>query len=565
MNAGVWSLIIIGLVVLSVAVSGFLAVYSWSRISHPVSKYYGLLMTADSLWAAGYLCMILGGGGYLTEAGLIIKGFFSAVAGVAWLLFVSEYTGDSEWIPSWVWWVLTAESVAFGLLVAINPEGLVISEIAVDQFGLFAFPTESAGLITELQLLFSVGLVVSSLVLLGRFFAETESVYRYQALIILVIGTIVATSSVLFVSESRIVRFVDPTPILFNLQALGVGWALYRYDFLKLAPVVVGRFFREMNDPVLILSPTFVVVDYNAAAERLVEELEAGVPIAEFDDEGFRRMLQTVVDSSESGIEFTKLRTDGGHQQTYDIEETNVTDQFGITQGYVVVLRDITDRKRRERRLRKQNERLEEFGSIVSHDLRNPLSTAVGWTELTDRRLADEDPEIEAARDGLEQLVEAHDRMEELIEVLLTMAREGQTVTEPEPVDIGTCAAEAWATANTGDLELVIETERTVEADPARLRQAFENLFRNANDHGEASTVSVRARPDGFAIEDDGAGLAAVDTESLFQFGYSTDDDGTGIGLAVVKRIIEAHGWEITTGDSEAGGARFEVTTVQTP
>ena len=80
-----------------------------------------------------------------------MTGLFSAVGGVGWLRFVSEYAGDSGWIPTWVWWVLTAGSVAFGLLVAINPGGLVISEIAVDQFGLFAFPTESAGLITEMH------------------------------------------------------------------------------------------------------------------------------------------------------------------------------------------------------------------------------------------------------------------------------------------------------------------------------------------------------------------------------------------------------------------------------
>ena len=149
--------------------------------------------------------------------------------------------------------------------------------------------------------------------------------------------------------------------------------------------------------------------------------------------------------------------------------------------------------------------------------------------------------------------------MDELIEVLLTMAREGQTVDDPEAVDIEAVATDAWATADTGELELGVEADRTVEADPARLRQALENLFRNANDHGAASTVYVTETATGFAVEDDGEGIPDGDEASLFEFGYTTDEEGTGIGLAVVKRIVEAHGWRIGVSDSDHGGARFEI------
>jgi len=558
MDGAVISLVIVSLVVLAVVVSGLLAVYSWGRISHPVSESYGLLMAADSLWAGGYLLMIVGGGGLLTDVGLVTKGLFSSFAGVAWLLFVSEYTGDSEWIPTWFWWVMSVEAGVFGLLVALNPESLVISEVTVEQFGLFTFAIESAGVITGIQLLISAGMVFVSLGFLGRFFLETQSVYRYQALIIFVIGAIVVTSSILFVGEYRIHPLVDPTPILFNIQAVGVGWALYRYDFLKLAPVVVTRFYQNMSDPVVIINAELVVADYNSAAERLVDGLDEQLPISEIDDEEFSETLRSTVDSGRSGGEFTKLRADGGQRRTYDIEDTHVTDQFDITQGYVVVLRDITDRKRRERRLRKQNERLEEFGSIVSHDLRNPLSTAAGWTEIIDRELAADEPDLETIQDGVERVVESHERMDELIEVLLTMARQGQTVNETETVDIEAVATEAWSTADTGEMELVVEADRTVEADSTRLRQALENLFRNANDHGAASTVYVTETPTGFAVEDDGDGIPD-DEASLFDFGYTTDEEGTGIGLAVVKRIVEAHGWRIGVTDSNHGGARFEI------
>lgn len=555
------SLVIVSLVVLAVVASGLLAVYSWTRIDHPVSESYGLLMAADSVWAGGYLLMIIGSGGLLTEFGLFVKALFSVLAGVAWLLFVSEYTGDSELIPTWVWWLLTAEAVLFGLLVGLNPGGLVIDEIVVGEFGLFTFAVESAGIVVVGQLLISTVMIGVSFFFLGRFILQTQTVFRYQALIIFGIGVIVYISVVLFISGVQILPLVDTTPILFNIQAIGVGWALYRYDFLKLSPVVIRQFFREMNDPVLIMDANFIVADYNASADELVEGLRPQVPVSEIDDNNFSQVLEESIRTGDAD-EFTTLVTDGGSRQTYDIEQTQVTDQFDVTRGYVVVLRDISDRKRRERRLRNQNERLAEFADIVSHDLRNPLSTAAGWTELLDRQLDKSEPDPERLQEAVDQMSASHERMDELIEVLLTMAREGQTVDDPEAVSLTAVATEAWSTADTGSLELVVGADRTIEADPARLKSVFENLFRNANDHAGATTVSVSGIEDGFVIEDDGQGIGGDDHESLFEFGYSTDEEGTGIGLAVVKRICEAHGWEITAAASSDGGTRFEITGV---
>ena len=89
MDDVVVSVVIVFLVFLAVVVSGLLAVYSWGRIDHPVSESYGLLMTADSLWAGSYLLMILGGGSLLTDVALVAKALFSSRAGVA---------------ASWSWW-----------------------------------------------------------------------------------------------------------------------------------------------------------------------------------------------------------------------------------------------------------------------------------------------------------------------------------------------------------------------------------------------------------------------------------------------------------------------------
>ena len=558
----VLSLVVIGLMFLATIASALFAAYSFGWIEHPLSESYGILVAVDSFWAGGSFLMLVAGGTLLAEIGLFIKALFSAVAAFAWLRFVSEYTGDSEWLPGWLWWLGAAESIVWSVLVVSNPGGLILEGIEIGQFGVVTAAVETPGLGAAVQLLIGASLVGLSLFLLGRFFLQTQGIYRYQALIIFAIGAIVLVSTTLFISDYQPHPLIDPTPILFNLQAVGVGWALYRYDFLRVAPVIVTRFFREMDDPVLLINGDRVVADYNAAADALVDDLRTQVSIDAIEDPAFSEMLTAAVTDGGTATEF--IADTDSRRRIYDIEVTRVTDQFDTTQGYMIVLRDITDRKQRERQLEEQNERLEEFADVVSHDLRNPLSTAEGWVAAVTDALDGEEPDVDTAQMGLEHIAHSHDRMDELIDVLLTMARQGQTVADPEPVSLETCATKAWATAETGEMTLRVDTDRTVPADPARLRQAFENLFRNANDHSEAATVVVTTTPEGFAVEDDGIGIDPDDREDLFAFGYSTNEEGTGIGLAVVKRIIEAHGWRITVGESDDGGACFEVTGVST-
>lgn len=91
----------------------------------------------------------------------------------------------------------------------------------------------------------------------------------------------------------------------------------------------------------------------------------------------------------------------------------------------------------------------------------------------------------------------------------------------------------------------------------------FENLFRNAIEHG-GSDVVVRVGAigsSGFYVEDSGVGLPDTDVGDLFEMGFSTAEQGTGYGLAIVKAIIDAHGWTIHTTDGATGGAHFEIAT----
>ncbi|MFB6302873.1 MAG: sensor histidine kinase [Haloferacaceae archaeon] len=129
------------------------------------------------------------------------------------------------------------------------------------------------------------------------------------------------------------------------------------------------------------------------------------------------------------------------------------------------------------------------------------------------------------------------DRMETLIDDLLALAREGDEISEREPGAVADLAEECLAVVATGNGTLRVETDRVVTGDPERLRQLFENLFRNAVEHGSTSartqsggavTVTGGAHPDGLYVADDGPGIPDADRERVFDARYSTDDGGTG-------------------------------------
>jgi signal transduction histidine kinase len=223
--------------------------------------------------------------------------------------------------------------------------------------------------------------------------------------------------------------------------------------------------------------------------------------------------------------------------------------------GQLVHLHDETDRERQSDRLERENEQLDRFASVISHDLRNPLDVALGRTNVLKERM--EDPDVV---DQLEHISDAHDRMQRIITDVLSLAREGEEIDAREPVELAALARDAWSTVATEDATLTVEVDRTVPADRDRLAQVFENLFRNAVQHaGPGVAVTVGSIPGGFYVEDDGPGIPSEDRERVLEPGYTGSGSGTGLGLAIVEQVVDAHGWDLTVTGSDDGGARFEV------
>lgn len=321
------------------------------------------------------------------------------------------------------------------------------------------------------------------------------------------------------------------------------------------------EFFRSLvensSDAIVTIDADSTILYANESIERVLgyepneligQPLTAMMP-DRFDEKhlaAMGRYLETGDRTIEwNGIELPAEHADG-HEVPLSITfEEHIYDGGRVFSG---IMRDVSDRVERE-------ERLERFASIVSHDLKDPLQTARAIAAVA--RAGDEE--------ALEDLDDVFDRMEALIDDVLTLSKQGRAIGETETVSVESVASGAWETAGGPGATLLTDSGLgTVTADPERLRTVFENLFRNAIDHAGGG-VTVRVGPlddgSGFFVSDDGPGFGDADIGSLFDYGYTTSKPNTGFGLSIVRDIVRAHDWSIDATTGADGGARFEIAT----
>jgi len=213
--------------------------------------------------------------------------------------------------------------------------------------------------------------------------------------------------------------------------------------------------------------------------------------------------------------------------------------------------------------LKRQNERLDKFAGVVSHDLQNPLSVAMGFLDLLEERVG-EDEDLQRVRSSLEH-------MDDIVDDVLWLASEAEEVGEREAVSLERAAGQSWSLVETEGAELAVEGDVEVEAAPDLLHRLLENLLVNAVEHGTGDgpdaddsvrvAVGPLAEGRGFYVADDGPGVPPDRRGDVFDAGHTTSESGTGFGLAIVQRIADGHGWSVDLEESAAGGARFEVRT----
>lgn len=362
-------------------------------------------------------------------------------------------------------------------------------------------------------------------------------------------------------------------------QALAVGYVAVRFGSVNLSTVARNETLDGLVDPYLAVDTEYRIVDFNTASSQLIDGLDAtriGDPLeAVFPELAAKLTLGGRVDNPDKPLSFETA----GSTRYYTVDLSRISD-WQSTRCYAVVLNNVTELEATRREIAAKNQQLDAFVGTVSHDLRSPLSVISGRLKLA---------RTDCDSEHLDHIEEAHQRMDELIDDLLRLAREGRSVGETVPVDLTVVIKQAARAVDLNENALSVETDQTVTADRSRLQQLFENLLRNSLEHAtdtqqvtdsahtqqlvdtadtsqtELSAVqpvqiTVGELDNGFYLEDTGPGIPENRRETVFKPGVTTNADGTGFGLAIVKQIVEAHGWEIHVTEATEGGARFEIT-----
>jgi PAS domain S-box-containing protein len=497
-----------------------------------------------------------------------VRVFGPTVASPLTFLFVASYTGRERWFrwPRLVG-VFAVAAVTNVLAWTNHLHGLVwetILQAPGNRLYTDTVPAAWGYVYPVVDYLFILG----GLVMLLGALREHRRSRLYRGQVVTMIVAIVLPTVLNALWFLGVIPF-DATPL--GVAGTGVMFAVafHRYRLLDILPVARSTVIENVDMGAVVLDADGTIVDANPAAGHLVgattlvgrtvEDVLAAYP------ETAGRLREREAGSERISVALEEST------RWFDVDVTPLEDGSGREVGRVLLFNDVTEQVTRQRELRqrtaeleRRNEQLDRFASIVSHDLRNPLTVATG--HLT---LAREDPTAEHF-DAIEGSL---DRMATIIDDVLAIARQSHEPAVREEVDLEGVIEDAWSQVDTGQAAVETDLDGTISADVTRLRQVFENLFRNAIDHGptdvtvrvgpldpgENASAAASASHSGFFVEDDGPGIPPEDRQAVFERGFSTADDGTGLGLSIVEAAVEAHGWTIEVTESGDGGARFEI------
>jgi signal transduction histidine kinase len=350
-------------------------------------------------------------------------------------------------------------------------------------------------------------------------------------------------------------------PLLLDLSAYLTPWIVdVIYAPLGVAAFALGvlyvyerRFLAiqatEEDDAVVFLDGQGNIRDYSSTANTVFPDLTGSVgdPLSDV-----LPAVATLLDSEQQVLAHER----DGETRYYLV--SNNTVELGNSVGRVVLFSDVTQAEKRRRELARHNEQLEGFASALTHELRNVL-------QIIDWRLASAAERIDpdtVEYEAVETASEANDRLSGLVDDFTQLTRYGQTVDRLDTVEFERAVRDAWRNVETDDVQLNVENDGTLEADPNRLRELFRNAFSFARLNG-ATSVTVSLRADGFSVTDDGE-PPSYDIERYFSFGESVPSAESGMKLPNVQTFARVHGWSIDIDTGYQDGIRLRVSKVTT-
>jgi signal transduction histidine kinase len=522
-------------------------------IQHPGTRQ-GLtaLLATSGVWSGTHVGYLLVPSRLGSEA-FYVLGLVAGLAAVgAWLYFAAAYTGrDPRRTPY--------RTVAIGLFVL-----LVALKVTNPWHQLYFTATQVTTPFPHLAIQHGIGhwlalgisYSLSSIgffILLERFYfagTKTRPLVGLVALTALPVGL-----NVVGTFDERLIS-VTYEPLGVALFAIGV---LFVYTERFQTVQLVG----DIEDPVVFLDSGGRIRDFSREASRIFPGLEGA----------YGQPLETVVPRLADCLETDRLfeRDQGEETRLYRVSSAPFL--TGETQtGQSLVISDVTEAERYRQNIEQKNEQLEALNRVVRHDIRNDMSVVLAWSEVLEGHVDDD------GEDALERLQTAAEHTVELTQI----AREfvdslaGAGVPELKPVALDSYLRTELEQRRDAYQHAEFHVDGELPAVSVRanelLSSVFRNLLNNAVQHSDKGTpvVTVTTETDDrtvrVRIADNGPGIADERKDEIFgKEEKGLDSEGTGIGLYLVKTLVEQYGGEVWVEDNEPRGAVFVVELPQAP
>ncbi len=546
--------VVVGLMVITGVVSGYVALFAWRRRSTPGATGLIVFGLASGWWSAGYLLELLVADLTLKLVLANLQWAGVLVAPIAWFLFAFAYAGRDRFTASGSLLVLSFLPVVGFVAVWTNPAHHLMwsSVTVVPAIGrtITVLQTEWGPLYWVL-LGYSYLLWLAGAIVVFRTALDMPTIYRLQAAI-LIVG---ALMPVLGNAATTLLELygpaIDMTPAAFAFAGLACTVAVSRFELLEARPiprwVARERVVETMTDAVIVTDTKWRVTDVNQAAARILGDTAAelkGNPVSD---------VIEAFSPDQRDTDHLTVRLGSG-QRYFELRTSAFTDHHGRDIGHALVFRDVTDR-------RLNLQQLEVMNRVLRHNLRTEANLLEGYANLV---LDDIDAgELDDARDHAQTL---HDHASTLVNISQKARKLGATREGDDDIRLLPVAVQIRAAADTVRTEFPCGNIRLHEL-PAHdfvcaptLEPIVRELVENGVQHNPAATpvVTVTASHETdelvIRVEDDGPGINASELAAIDAHGETQLRHASGLGLWLVKWGVDQLGGTVAFHPREEGG-----------
>ncbi len=537
------------LYVISILLSFTLAVHTWQLRPTRGAALLSALLVSNGTWALGFL---LGFFNTLLKWKLIfLRVEYLGIIGSAFFyaLFVLTYTHYERWVNRRTVAVLASIAIAAFILVLTAPhhDFFYRSYGIKSEGGLILF-TKVYGPGFWILAGYDYTIVALGALILIQTIIRFPDLFRGQIGILIPAVLIPMIPNVLYVAGLNPFKPYDPSSIFFVFTGLMVVVSMARYHFMDIIPVAHDLVFKNVNSGVVILDKNLRMVDMNSAAEHILDypcDKALGKPIkSEHHD--------LLLDENNTEIQL------GEH--VYELQASPLTDRAGRPSGRVIILHDITQRKETDAEREQLIADLEAYAHTVAHDLKNPIGAILGIANLLVED-ADKIPPEEAGL-YLKQIMQGSEKMSNIIDELLLLA----SIRRHEEIKTSRLHMGYIVDRSLDRLSFLVEKYQAEIIRPEDnvwpdalgygpwIEEIWTNYISNAIKYGGIPpklSLGATVQDDGmvrFWVQDNGAGITPEKQARLFTQFTRFDElhaEGHGLGLSIVKRIIDKLGGEV--------------------